>query len=215
MEETGSPSWPELVGSDEDLERAAWERERCARLMLEWTGPAGLNKELAVAVRRRAQALLETKTEAAYWCAAGWRQDVFGWSSKIWRGITWEPESRLELSLELPRSQAELWGLTAWAEGMEVAEWIRTCVAMWAVELGRVADEARRGKTTVGMSAVEGLWKLADQLRNHGELRAAGILNSIGLLLGAGYEEALAGMLEGMTAGVAAERLCQHLDPEE
>ena len=208
-------TWPALEGAPGELERAARERERCARLILDWNGPSGLDKEVAAAVRSRARALLETKTDAAYWCNRRWRQDVFGWSSALWKGARWEPESSVSIVVEVQRAQATLWGLAAWAEGREVADWVDTCARMWAIELGRVADEARRRGTTLGMPAVEGLWKLADELRQHGELQAAGILDAIGLLLGAGYEETLAGVLQEMAGGVAAERLCQHLDPGE
>ena len=215
MDERSSGPWPELVGAEEDLERAARERERCARLMFGWPGPSGLNKELAAAVRGRARAVLETKTEAEYWCAAKWRHDVFGWPSELWKGMKYEPETRLEVVLTVRQSQADLWGLAAWAEGEDVADWVWTCASLWAIELGRVADEARRQQRTLGMSAVEGLRKLADELHAHGEFRQAGLLNSLSLLLGAGYEATLVGLLEEMAANVAAERLCQHLDPEQ
>lgn len=207
--------WPELVGTEEDC-RIGWrERDQCARLLLEWTGPASLDKEVASAVRDRARALLEHETDAAYWRAGRWKQDVFGWTSKLWKGVKWEPENRVQVILEVQASQAELWGLAAWAEGYEVAEWVRTCAAMWVIELGRVADEARRGKAAGGISAVGSLWELANKLRNQGEFEVAGILMSLGLLLRAGHNRPLAKMLEKMAAGVVSERLCQHLAPEK
>jgi hypothetical protein len=213
---TKMATWPHLTGNDPALiSRAQAERERCSRIILEREPPARLDSSVVEAVRRRTRELLEKETEAEYWITGNWRQDVFGWSTALWQEVPWMPENCVSLTLQIQAPKAQLFGLGAWAEGQEVTEWIETCAVLWILELGRAADEFRRRPNAEKLPAVEGLYRLADQLRGQGDFRSAGAITAFGLLLGMGAKaEPLFAEIERVTEGIVAERLLQHLDPD-
>jgi hypothetical protein len=208
-------TWPHLTGNDPELiSRARTERARCARIILEREPPSGLDSNVVEAVRRRTRGLIETETEAEYWITGKWTQEVFGWSKSLWQKVPWMPENCVSLTLEIQAPKAQLFALGAWAEGQEVTDWVATCAALWILELGRVADESRSRRNAEKLPAVEGLYRLADQLRGQGDFRTAGAVTAFGLLLrmGATAEPILA-EIERVTEGIVTERLLQHLDP--
>lgn len=209
-------AWPDLIGQDPALiSRANRERERCSRIILERKPPTNLDSSVVEAVRRQTRELLEKETEAEYWATGNWMRDVFGWSTALWQEVPWVPENCVSLTLQVQAPKAQLFGLGAWAEGQEVPEWIVTCAVLWILELGRVADQARSRPNAEKLPAVEGLYRLADQLRGHGDFRSAGAVTSFGLLLGMGPEvEPLLAEIERVTEGIVTERLLQHLAPD-
>lgn len=209
-------TWPDLIGDDSYLlSRARSERERCSRIILESAPPRGLDSNVVEAIRQRARELLERESQAEYWSNGRWKQDVFGWSAALWQSLPWRPENCVSVTLEIQAPKAQLFGLGAWAEGEEVSEWLKSCAALWMMELGRVADDSRRRRNGERVPAVEGLYRLADQLRQQGEFRWAGAVTAFGLLLGMGTEaEPILAEIERVTEGIAAERVLQHLDPD-
>lgn len=208
-------TWPHLTGNDPALILTAQaEREQCSRIILEREPPPSLDPEVVEAVRQRTRALLEKETGAEYWTSGNWRQDVFGWSAAAFQKLPWRPENCVSLTLEIQAPKAQLFGLGAWAEGQEVTEWVETCAVLWIMELGRVADESRRRPNAERLPAVEGLYRLADQLRGQGDFRSAGAVTAFGLLLGLGAEAGpILAEIERVTEGVVTERVLQHIDP--